>query len=92
MNLKEVSIDEIKASTCSKQGYVREILDAFMASDMKCAEVEKWETISKTIENFRSLVRNQISYRNGSKYKGIRVVTRHANNEYRVYLIKDGEE
>lgn len=89
MRLKEVNQDEMDIKHCSKQSVVREILDQFIQSSMKCAEIENWEEISDTLESFRSLVKNQISYRNGSKYKNIKIITR-TNNGYKVYLLKEG--
>lgn len=93
MRLKEVSLDEIKGNPIrSKQDLVRELLDKFKESDMKYAEVEEWEEISDTIEGCRTMIRNQISYRNGNKYAGLGVTIRTDFSSWRVFLIKkEGE-
>lgn len=88
MRLKEIDPDEMNISSQrTKQKRVREMLDQFQQSNMKCAEIENWEEISDTLDSFRCLVKNQISYRNGSKYKNIKLVT-NTSNGYKVYLLK----
>lgn len=90
MKLVERDPEQIRIKPYSKQKAVREILDQFSQSGMKCAEITNWGEISDTLNDFRSLVKNQISYRNGSKYKNIKIVTR-TNDGYRVYLLKKEE-
>ena len=87
--MKLVECDPIKRNipARSKQSKVREMLDQFVQSGMKCAEIENWEEISDTPEHFRLLVRNQIYYRNGSKYRNIKISMR-TDDVCRMYLIK----
>ena len=90
MKLVECDPDQMNIKPHSKQKAVREILDQFLQSGMKCAEIENWEEISDTLNSFRCLVKNQISYRNGSKYKNIKLVTR-TDDGYSVYLLNRKE-
>lgn len=66
---------------------VRKLLDEFIASGESCCEIENWETISPTIEGCRCLIRNQISYRNGRKYKNVKVKIDTLEG-FHVYLIR----
>ena len=91
MRLKEVNLDETAIRPCSKQTKVREILNQFKRSNMKCAEIENWEEISDTLEGFRQIVKNQISYRNGRDYKNISIVTRTDDSGFKAYLVKKEE-
>ena len=91
MRLKEVNLDETAIRPCSKQTKVREILNQFKHSNMKCAEIENWEEISDTLEGFRQIVKNQISYRNGRDYKNISIVSRTDDSGFKAYLVKKEE-
>lgn len=69
---------------------VRRLLDEFITSGETCCEIENWEDISPTIEGCRCLIRNQISYRNGKKYKNVKVKIDTLEG-FHVYLIKKTE-
>lgn len=91
MNLKRVNPNKIKFRFRSKQEEIRDILNQFKQSDMMCAEIENWDEISDTLEEFRQMVKNQISYRNGKVYEHIKVITR-TNDGFKVYLLKEEDE
>ena len=87
MTLKEVNKTEVLLSPRSKQSLIRDILDSFLNSNMECAEIEHWEDVSDTLESFRQIVKNQLSYRNGNRYKDILIKISTVNG-YKAYLLR----
>ena len=88
MQLKEVSLEEMRVINMNQSQRIREILNQFKESDMRCAEIVDWDEIATTIEKCRQAIKQQISYRNGRVYEGISVRIR-TTNGFRVYLVKE---